>query len=150
MPLEIILIAAVTVDGFIARHNKEITKWTQDLHLFKKQTMGYPVIMGSNTHKTLSNDLLGRDVIVVHRDDNPKDIINKISSNRCFIAGGGKTYSKFYSFITHAYITPHPLIFGDGVSLFTEKVPELNLVFERLIEVSKMGGVYQYQYRVDH
>ena len=95
MPLEIILIAAVTVDGFIARNNKEITNWTQDLHLFKEQTMGYPVIMGSNTQKTLSNDLLGRDVIVVHRDDNPKDIINKISSNRCFIAGGGKTYSKF-------------------------------------------------------
>jgi dihydrofolate reductase len=116
MPLEIILIAAVTVDGFIARHNKEITKWTQDLHLFKEQTMGYPVIMGSNTQKTLSNDLLGRDVIVVHRDDSPKDIINKISSNRCFIAGGGKTYSKFYSFITHAYITPHPRIVGGGVS----------------------------------
>ena len=69
MPLEIILIAAVTVDGFIARHNNEKTKWTQDLHLFKKQTLGHPVIMGSNTHKTLSNELLGRDVIVVHRDD---------------------------------------------------------------------------------
>ena len=148
MPLEIILIAAVTVDGFIARHNNEITKWTQDLHLFKKQTMGYPVIMGSNTHKTLSNDLLGRDVIVVHIDDSSKDIINKVSGNRCFIAGGGKTYSKFYSFITHAYITPHPLIFGEGVSLFTEKVPELSLVFERLVEVSKADGIYQYQYRV--
>ena len=149
MPLEIILIAAVTVDGFIARHNSETTKWTQDLHLFKKQTMGCPVIMGSNTHNTLSNELIGRDIIVVHRDDNPKDIINKISSNRCFIAGGGKTYSKFYSFLTHAYITPHPLIFGSGISLFTEKVPELNLIFERLIEVSKAGGIYQYQYRVD-
>ncbi len=149
MPLEIILIAAVTVDGFIARHNNEITKWTQDLHLFKKQTIGCPVIMGSNTYKTLSNELLGRDVIVVHRDDSPKDIINKISSNRCFIAGGGKIYSRFYSFLTHAYITPHPLIFGGGVSLFTDKVSELNLVFEKLVEVSKAGGIYQYQYRID-
>ena len=149
MPLEIILIAAVTVDGFIARHNNEKTKWTQDLHLFKKQTLGHPVIMGSNTHKTLSNELLGRDVIVVHRDDSPKDIINNITNNRCFIAGGGKTYSKFHSFITHAYITPHPLIFGGGISLFKKGVPETNLVFEKLIEVSKAGGIYQYQYRVD-
>ena len=37
MPSEIILIAAVTVDGFIARHSNEITKWTEDLPLFKKQ-----------------------------------------------------------------------------------------------------------------
>ena len=105
--------------------------------------------MGSNTHKTLSNELLGRDVIVVHRDDSPKDIINNITNNRCFIAGGGKTYSKFHSFITHAYITPHPLIFGGGISLFNKRVPETNLVFEKLVEVSKAGGIYQYQYRVD-
>jgi len=32
--------------------------------------------------------------------------------------------------------------------LFTEKVPELSLVFERLVEVSKADGIYQYQYRV--
>ena len=149
MPSEIILIAAVTVDGFIARNSHEITKWTQDLHLFKKQTTGCPVIMGSNTYKTLSNEFLGRDVLVVHRDDIPEEIISNISNNRCFIAGGGKTYSRFYSFITHIYITPHPLILGGGISLFTEKVPELNLIFERLVKVSKASGIYQYQYRVD-
>ena len=54
MPIEVILIAAVTVDGFIARHNLEVTSWSKDLHLFKKQTMGHPVVMGSNTFKTLS------------------------------------------------------------------------------------------------
>ena len=149
MPSKIILIAAVTVDGFIARHSKEKTRWTQDLHLFKKQTMGYPIIMGSNTYDTLSNDLSGREVIIVHRDDNPKKIINKITSDRCFIAGGGKTYSRFYSFLTHFYITPHPHIFGEGVSLFSEKVNESNLVFERIVESSKENGIYQYQYRID-
>ena len=69
MPSKIILIAAVTVDGFIARHSKEKTRRTQDLHLFKKQTMGYPIIMGSNTYHTLSNDLSGREVIIVHRGE---------------------------------------------------------------------------------
>ena len=44
MPSEIILIAAVTVDGFIARHSNEVTKWTKDLPLFKKQiNSGGPV-----------------------------------------------------------------------------------------------------------
>ena len=149
MPSKIILIAAVTIDGFIARHSKEKTKWTQDLHLFKKQTRGHPIIMGSNTYNTLSNDLSEREVIIVHRDDNPEKIINKITSDRCFIAGGGKTYSRFYSFLTHLYITPHPHIFGDGVSLFSEKVNESNLIFERLVESSKENGIYQYFFIVD-
>ena len=76
MPSKIILIAAVTIDGFIAKHSKEKTKWTQDLHLFKKQTRGHPIIMGSNTYNTLSNDLSDREVIIVQRDDNPEKIIN--------------------------------------------------------------------------
>ena len=63
MPEEIILIAAVTVDGFIARHNNEITNSTKDLKLFKKQTLGHTVIVGSNTYDTLSKDLPGRNNI---------------------------------------------------------------------------------------
>ena len=52
--MHVILIAAITADGYIARHSNEIVNWSLDLHLFKKQTMGFPVIMGSNTKKTLN------------------------------------------------------------------------------------------------
>ena len=148
MPNEIILIAAVTVDGFIARHSNEITKWTKDLHLFKKQTMGSSVIMGSKTFNTLSKELKGREVIVINRSDNPKEIIRGISSNKCFIAGGGKTNSRFYSLLTHLYITPHPHIFGTGVKLFSDQISELSLIFENSVEVSKEEGVFQYQYKI--
>ena len=148
MPSEIILIAAVTVDGFIARHSNEVTKWTKDLLLFKKQTMGFPVIMGSNTHRTLINELKGREVIVTHRDDNPKSILKNISSKKCFIAGGGKTYSRFYPFLTDLYITPHPYIFGSGISLFSDKINESQLIFKKLVEVSKKSGMLQYQYKI--
>ena len=148
MPNEIILIAAVTVDGYIARHSNEITKWTKDLHLFKKQTMGYSIIMGSNTFNTLSKELVGREVFVVSRNDNPQKIIRGISSKKCFIAGGGKTNSRFYPFLTHIYITPHPYIFGDGVRLFSSQTDELGLIFEKSIEVSKKDGIFQYQYKI--
>ena len=40
MPKEIILIAAVTLDGYIARNRKETIDWSKDLGLFKEQTMG--------------------------------------------------------------------------------------------------------------
>ena len=148
MPHRVILIAAVTVDGFIARHSLETTNWSQDLHLFKEQTMGWPIIMGSNTYKTLSGELEGREVIVANRNDNPNEIIKGISSKKCFIAGGGKTNSRFYSFLTHLYITPHPHIFGTGVKLFSDQVSELDLVFEKSVEVSKDDGVFQYQYKI--
>ena len=50
--MKVILIAAITMDGYIAHENDEVISWSKDLKLFKKQTMGYPVIMGSNTEKT--------------------------------------------------------------------------------------------------
>ena len=149
MPVEVILIAAVTVDGFIARHSLEVTAWSKDLHLFKKQTMGHPVVMGSNTFKTLSGELGGREVLVVSRDQRPKDILSSISHDRCFIAGGGKTYYRFINHITHLYITPHPYVFGAGVPLFDgDLTEELKLNFQKMIAVDKETGIYQYQYEV--
>tara|TARA_B100001996_G_scaffold380257_1_gene367404 strand:+ start:227 stop:685 length:459 start_codon:yes stop_codon:yes gene_type:complete len=149
MPKDVILIAAVTVDGFIARHNLEITSWSKDLPLFKKQTMNHPMIMGSNTFKTLTSLLGGRDIVVVHKDDKPQEILNNIKNKQCFIIGGGKTYYKFASFLTHLYITPHPYVFGEGVRLFdVSGMCELKLKFLQLIEVDNKNGIFQYQYQV--
>jgi len=148
MPKEIILIAAVTIDGKIARHNKEVTTWSKDLHVFKAQTMGYPVVMGSNTYDTLATELENRDCIVVHRDDNVEDILNQIQSDRCFIIGGGITNARFAKFLTHLYITPHPFVFGQGVSLFEGDNPPLSLTFQNLVPIDEKGGIFQHQYRV--
>ena len=148
MPTDVILIAAVTVDGFIARHSREVTAWSKDLHLFKKQTIGFPVIMGSNTYDTLHDQLEKRDMIVVHRDDAPESVLSELAVEQCFIIGGGKTYSRFAPFLTHLYITPHPFIFGAGVRLFTDPIAELSLQFETMIAVDKAAGIYQYQYKV--
>ena len=148
MPNEVILIAAVTVDGFIARHNREVTTWSKDLHLFKEQTLGHPVVMGSNTYDTLAAELEGREMIVVHRTDEPESILADIDSDRCFIIGGGKTYARFAPYLTHLYITPHPIIFGNGVPLFDGDIPELNLSFQNMITIDKKDGIFQYQYKV--
>ena len=148
MPEEIILIAAVTVDGFIARHNNEITNWTKDLKLFKKQTLGHTVIVGSNTYETLSKDLPGRKIIKYSRIKDPKQILRSIGEKRCFVIGGGKTYSKFSSFLTHLFITPHPYVFNKGVRLFDLRINELRLKFKSLNSFDKKEGIFQYQYKV--
>ena len=150
MPDRVILIAAVTVDGYIARHNLEITNWSQDLKLFKDQTMGCPVIMGSNTFKCMEKPLTGRKVIVAHRNDKPKDVLKDLSVEKCFIAGGGKTNARFSDLLTHAHLTPHPLIFGGGIPLFSEPIKEKKLVLKKKISVVPDLGIYQYQYKIVH
>jgi dihydrofolate reductase len=147
--MEVILIAAVTQDGFIARHEHEVTSWTKDLWLFKKQTMGYPVIMGSNTWLTIKTELKNRKVIIIHRNDVAKQVLREISSNKCFIAGGGRTNTKFFNELTHIYLTPHPLLFGSGVRLFHDTKEELKLSQEKIIPVDEKAGIYQYQYKVN-
>tara|TARA_Y100001970_G_scaffold276834_1_gene380153 strand:+ start:1440 stop:1892 length:453 start_codon:yes stop_codon:yes gene_type:complete len=148
MPKKIILIAAVTVDGYIARHSKEITKWSKDLHIFKEQTMGCSLVVGSNTYKTLKKELSGRKLFVVHRNDKPAKILSKINQDKCYIIGGGRTFSNYSSFITHLFVTPHPYVFGSGVPLFSEKIKEMKLDFIKINIVDQDLGIYQYQYKV--
>ena len=148
MPKKIILIASVTVDGYIARHSREITKWSKDLRLFKKQTMGWSLVVGSNTYKTIERELAGRQVFVVHRNNKPDEILSKINQNKCYIIGGGKTFSKYSPFITHLFITPHPYVFGSGVPLFSERIKEMKLEFIKINIVDQDLGIYQYQYKV--
>tara|TARA_A100001011_G_scaffold80807_1_gene83946 strand:+ start:5917 stop:6372 length:456 start_codon:yes stop_codon:yes gene_type:complete len=149
MPDRVILTAAVTIDGYIARHNLEKVEWSKDLSLFKKQTMGSPVIMGSNTLKTISSELDGRDIVLVGRNDEPEATLKKIYSDNCFIIGGGKTYHRYIDHLTHIYVTPHPYVFGKGVPLFDGEInTEISLDFQNLIEVDRTQGIFQYQYKV--
>ena len=147
--LEVIGIAAVTVNGYIARHSREKILWSKDLPLFKKQTKNCAVIMGSNTHKTLSDGLPGREMIIVNRTDNPVDILRRIDQKRCFVIGGGKTYSKFSSYLTHLYLTIHPLVFKRGIRLFTKLEKEISISFVRLVPVIAEEGIFQFQFKVE-
>ena len=146
--MDIILIAAITIDGYIARRSDEVISWSKDLKLFKKQTMGYPVIMGSNTEKTLAVELEGREKIIVHRNDKPDEILGELNTEKCFLIGGGMTYAKFAPFLTHMYITPHPIVLGKGIQLFSNLIEELPLKFLRKITVNKTDGIFQFQYKV--
>mgnify|MGYP000011612007 FL=1 len=147
--MDVILIAAVTQDGFISRHAHETVRWSKDLRLFKEQTLGWPVIMGSHTFKSLTKELTGRDVCIVHRSDDPKKILSKYNTEKCFVIGGGKTNARFSPHLTHLYLTPHPIVFGSGIRLFSEPTEEMKLKLEKTVTVKKSEGIFQYQYRIN-
>ncbi len=144
--MDIILIAAVTVDGYIARRTNEEVRWSEDLHIFKEQTMGSPVIMGSHTFAVLKKELTGREIIVLHRSDEPAKILNNIVGEKCFVAGGGRTNSRFAPYLTHLYLTPHPLAFGSGIRLFYDLEEELQLDLIHSLPIKP--GLNQLQYKV--
>ena len=146
--MNVILIAAITADGYIARHSNEIVEWSLDLQLFKEQTMGFPIIMGSNTKKTLTTDLTGRKEIVVHRTDSPKEILAGIKASTCFVIGGGMTNTLFSSYLTHLYLTVHPLIFAKGIKLFEGLAGELNLSLVQIVPIKGQKSLQQFQYKV--
>ena len=148
MPDKIILIAAVTEDGFIAKNENDNLSWTQDKHLFKQQTTTSTIIVGSVTRSIIGENLPGRQNIVFHRSDDPAKVLETISTEICFIIGGSKTYTTFLPFINHAYLTIHPIAFGRGIKLLTgeSKLPEL--IKLKSIQVPGETGLYQDQYKV--
>lgn len=147
--MDVILTAAITVNGMIAHHSEETIRWSEDLHLFRKQTMGHTVVMGSNTEKTLATELDGREVIVMHRDMDPSGVLGAVKTGKCFIIGGSRTYSRFASHLTHLYLTIHPLIFSsDSLPLFSQLDNDMRMEFERMVKVSSGREFYQFQYRV--
>ena len=146
--MDIILIAAITQDGFIAHNSNEVITWSKDLALFKTQTMGCPVIMGSNTYNSIENELKGREIIVFHRNKKPINILNSLSSNKCFIAGGGKTNAYFAPYLSHIFLTPHPIVFGAGIKLFDGKINEKNLFLENTVTVNAKENIIQFQYKI--
>ena len=148
--VDVILTAAVTANGMIARHTTETVDWSADLALFREQTMGQTVVMGSHTEATLATDLDGRHVVVMHREMNPEDVLAQVRTERCFIIGGARTYSRFASYLTHVYLTFHPLIFpSDAVPLLSHLDSEIELTFEKKIAVKEEEGIVQFQYKVN-
>ena len=105
--------------------------------------------MGSQTKKTLAMDLDGRETTVIHRHSNPEKVLDKLHDDKCFIIGGGRTFTRFASYLTHMYLTIHPLIFGKGILLFPNLDEELDLVFLKMLSVDGAEGLYQFQYKIN-
>jgi len=140
--MKVILIAAITVDGFIGYSSDHLANWTssEDKKVFVKITKEAGVIvLGSKTFQTIGRALPDRRNIVYTRnpksiavegvettDESPKLLVKRLSMeghNSVAICGGATIYSLFLSagLVTDIYLTIEPVIFGNGLGLFTER-----------------------------
>lgn len=150
--MKVYIIAAISVDGFIAKSNNELINWTspEDKKFFREMTQKSKImVMGGNTFRTFDKPLPNRRTIVYSRGgikatDNvevtslsPKDLIDKLKSEgatELAICGGSDIYGMFLEakVVTDLYLTIEPIVFGQGISLFgRDHDVKLNLVESR-------------------
>jgi dihydrofolate reductase len=136
----IIAIAAVTIDGKIARHSGHFPDWTspEDKIFFHSLlSQSDAVVVGNNTFKTAEEPLSKRNCIVFTRTvrdverrganllfynaDGPSSLEAILGPYR-FVAvlGGTRIYSHFLKrdFIDDLHLTIEPIVFGGGLDLF--------------------------------
>lgn len=142
--MQTFLIAAQTVDGFIAQsQNQKSTKWTSKedyIHFIKLTKRAGVVIMGRKTYDTISKPLKDRLNIIITRtpqkskydnliytSDNPKKILKDLENKgfkQVAICGGASIYAMFLeqNLIDKIYLTIEPILFGKGITLFNKSV----------------------------
>lgn len=163
---KVFIIAAVSVDGFIAKDSQHAALWTSkaDKKRFVELTKrAGVVIMGSSTYKTIGRPLGERVNIVYSKNqtfegaemtqEDPRVLIHQLEERgfkEIAICGGSHIYTMFMKagLVDTLYITIEPHVFGKGITLFSEDiVGHLKLVSA---QASESGGSVLLEYSVDH
>lgn len=181
---QVFIIAAITLDGFIAQDKlQSAIEWTshEDNQFFHQKTKeAGVVIMGSNTYKTINPKYLPLSdrLNVVYSHQSPEKLVKnlgidqkKISSRnlrttqldpaqlvkqladegyqQIAICGGSSIYTQFLqvNLVHKLYLTVEPVIFGDGVKLFSQAYFKK----QKLISTKKLNdqGSLLLEYQVD-
>lgn len=156
--MRVLLIAALTVDGKIARSADELSDWTsrEDKRLFVRASKeAGVVVMGRATYDTLPAPLPGRLHIVLTRrpagreppdgveftTDPPERVLARLAErgySTVVLSGGAQTYRAFLDagLVDELWLTIEPLAFGQGISLFGDDPLALRL---DLLDCQRLG-----------
>lgn len=153
-------IAAVSLDGRIAGHEKHFSDWTSvEDKKFMRALLDTcdVVIVGNSTYKTAKEPLSKRNCIVLTRTvkktkqvspnllylntkgTNLKRLIANKKYKKVAVLGGAQvyTYCLENGMLTDLYLTIEPVIFGNGIPLFAGK---LQIRKPKIASVKKLNG----------
>ncbi|MFT8871228.1 MAG: dihydrofolate reductase [Sporolactobacillus sp.] len=110
------IILAVDRNGLIGRDGSLPWHLPEDLQYFRKQTLGYPVIMGRKTYEAIGHPLPGRRNIVLSRTQSLAGVETAASADalltggitfgqNCFVIGGASVFDAFWPFADRFYVT---------------------------------------------
>ena len=120
------MIVARSRNHVIGRDNQMPWKISADLQLFKRVTMGHPVIMGRKTWESIGRPLPGRRNIVVSR-------------NASYQATGGELVGSLDEALKSLSEFSRVFVIG-GEQLFTQAFPKADRLYITEIDIDIEGG----------
>jgi dihydrofolate reductase len=161
--MKVILIAAVSADGYIAKSADHFAGWTskEDKKLFVELTKKAGVmIMGRNTYDTIGKALPGRLNIVYTSkpldnpdiqttQEEPAELLRRLSEQgytEVALCGGQAIYDLFLKqgLVDELSITIEPKLFGSGITLSNSLAEaELKLIGSRKLNDDTLNLHYE-------
>ncbi len=166
--MKVTLYMAITANGMIARKNLE-TPWSDEEFnsYYEKVKEAGNVIVGSRTYPqfldtdiesmgkplmvvlTRSNKVSGKEnVVFAQSATKALEIVKDKGFDQALVTGGGETNKAFLEtgLIDEIYLDIEPLVFGEGIPLFSPSNVELKL---KLLETKKISDqTIQLHYKV--
>lgn len=147
MKPKFIAIAAVTMDGKIARTSRSGSSWTSKEDkdfLHRELDRCNLIVVGRKTYEHAKKPLKKRNCLVMtRRVKGWKKRIKSLTGRVC-ILGGSQIYSWFlrHELIDEIFLTVEPIIFGAGVPLFdiALKVPQ-HYILVSIKRLNKNGTI---------
>ena len=132
--MEIILIAAVSINRVIGKQGRIPWKLKEDLSFFREKTLNSSVIMGRATYESIGRPLPNRFNIVMTRSakniggiveatsvEQAIDIVSKNKNpSQVYVIGGENIYKEFLPIANRMIITEVELIIEGGDTFFPE------------------------------
>lgn len=153
--MKVLLIAAISADGYIGKSSEHLSDWTskEDKKLFIELTKKAGVIvMGRNTYETIGKALPGRlNVVYTSKPlDNPdvqvtqeppEELLGRLADEgyeEVALCGGQAIYDLFLreNLVDELFLTIEPKMFGSGITL-SKTFAEADL---KLIECKKLNN----------
>ena len=158
---------AITLDGKIAQSSDHFPDWTgkADKRFFMETTKKAGcLIMGNTTYKTIGRPLPGRKNVILTRkpgecfhdhdesvleftNKSPEKLLAQLDSEgflEVVLAGGAQINSLFAPYIDEILLTISPLIFGNGIGLFSDDL-DLNLELQELTTLDENLVLVRYK-----
>lgn len=161
---------AITLDGKIAQSSDHFPDWTgkADKKFFMETTkQAGCLIMGNTTYKTIGRPLPGRKNVILTRNPEanseqgiakseleftnkvPEDLLKQLEGegfNEVILAGGAQINTLFAKndLIDEVLLTISPLVFGDGIGLFSDLV-DLRLELQELTTLDENLVLVRYK-----
>ena len=153
------IIVAISDNNAIGRNNELLWHISADLKFFKKQTLGWPVIMGRKTFESIGRALPGRANIVISRNFNTGEEVEVVGSlkeafaiaestnlEKCFVMGGGQIYAQALEHADKLVVTHVHVVIDDADTFFPPIDPSVWAVVNRSEMFTDEETGYTYEF----